>query len=425
VVFNHTAEGDATGPTFCYRGIANTDYYLLSNDASQYADYTGCFNTLNANNPVVRRLIRHSLRYWVEHMHVDGFRFDLASVLSRDENGDPMTSPPILWDIDTDPVLAGTKLIAEAWDAAGLYQVGSFVADNWQEWNGRFRDDIRHFLKGDAGMVPSVTQRLIGSPDIYGYENREAEASINFISCHDGFTLADLVAYNSKHNGANGEDNCDGSNDNISWNCGVEGLTNDPNVLDLRLRQRRNFLVMLLLSSGTPMLGMGDEVGRTQGGNNNAYCQDNALSWFNWEQLDSPTDLRRFVSELIAYRMHRDEVEYQNVLTLSELIEQEDIVWHGVILNEPDWGQESRSFAVTLTSLRRRTRVHLMANAWWNSLSFELPPADTDKHPWCSWIDTAMSSPFDILSVNNLTPVSDRNCLVNPRSIKVLMQRLR
>ena len=420
VVFNHTAEGGADGPTFCYRGIANSDYYLLDDDQSQYADYTGCFNTLNANNPVVRRLIRHSLRYWVEHMHVDGFRFDLASVLSRDEHGQPSPLPPILWDIDTDPVLAGTKLIAEAWDAAGLYQVGSFVADNWQEWNGRFRDDVRHFLKGDAGMVPKVAQRLIGSPDIYGYENRAAEASVNFISCHDGFTLADLVAYNGKHNEVNGENNRDGSDDNASWNCGVEGPTDHPDVLALRLRQRRNFLTLLLLSSGTPMIGMGDEIGRTQQGNNNAYCQDNALSWMDWGLVDAATDLRRFVAQLIAYRMRRDVVLDHDDFTLNQLLSQAQVVWHGVELNQPDWSDDSRSFALTFTSICSRFRLHLMANAWWQPLAFAVPEPGDHFHPWRCWIDTARPSPEDCFAWDDSAPLLEGPCQVMERSIRVL-----
>lgn len=227
VVFNHTTEGGHDGPTLCYRGLANDFYYIIEKDTSRYADFTGCGNTLNANQPIVRRLIQDSLRYWVTQMHVDGFRFDLASILSRDEMGHPLPNPPVLWDIESDPLLAGTKLIAEAWDAAGLYQVGSFVGDTWQEWNGRFRDDVRRFLKGDNGTVSPIAARLLGSPDIYGHEQREAEQSINFVTCHDGFTLNDLVSYNQKHNDANGENNRDGSNDNLSWNCGVEGPTDD------------------------------------------------------------------------------------------------------------------------------------------------------------------------------------------------------
>ena len=246
--------------------LANDFYYILQEDKSQYADYTGCGNTLNANQPIVRRLIQDSLRYWVTQMHVDGFRFDLASILSRDEAGRPLPNPPVLWDIESDPLLAGTKLIAEAWDAAGLYQVGSFIGDTWQEWNGRFRDDVRRFLKGDNGSVSRLATRLLGSPDIYGHEEREAEQSINFVTCHDGFTLNDLVSFNHKHNEANGENNRDGADDNLSWNCGAEGPTDDPAIEALRNRQVKNFLALTLLAAGTPMLLMGDEVRRTQQG---------------------------------------------------------------------------------------------------------------------------------------------------------------
>lgn len=421
VVFNHTAEGDETGRTFCYRGIANSDYYLLGPDPSRYADYTGCANTLNANNPVVRRMIRHSLRYWVEHMHVDGFRFDLASVLDRDETGEPSPLAPILWDIDTDPVLAGTKLIAEAWDAAGLYQVGSFVGDNWQEWNGRFRDDVRRFLKGDAGMVSKVSQRLIGSPDIYGYEHRRAEASVNFITCHDGFTLADLVSYNAKHNEANGEANRDGSSDNASWNCGIEGPTQDPEVLALRQRQLRNFFTLLLLAAGTPMLGMGDEVCRSQQGNNNAYCQDGPISWLDWTLVERHDDLRRFVRELIAFRRRRDVVIDHQELLLEDLLLRNQVTWHGVVPGQPDWSDDSRSFAVTVTSSGHRFRCHLMANAWWEPLRFGLPPAAAGDRPWRCWIDTAQPSPADIVAWADGAPVGSDGCEVAARSIRVLV----
>jgi isoamylase len=327
VVFNHTAEGamagPAAGPTLSYRGLAPNDYYLLQSDGSGGQcdlDVTGCGNSLNANNPVVRRLIRHSLRHWVEQLHVDGFRFDLAAVLSRDEAGNPEPRPPILLDLDSDPVLAGTKLIAEAWDAAGLYEVGSFVGERWQEWNGRFRDDLRHFLKGDSGYAWAAAQRLVGSPDVYGQRCREAELSVNFITCHDGFTLADWASYNAKHNAANGEDNRDGSDDNASWNCGVEGPSNDPDVQALRARQLRNALCLLLLASGTPMLSMGDEVGRSQQGNNNAYCQDNPVSWFDWTLVERQADLLRFTRELIAFRRHRDRMVDHSNLSLSELL---------------------------------------------------------------------------------------------------------
>ena len=267
VVYNHTAEAASDGPTLSFRGLANDDYYLLDpDDRAEYADYTGCGNTTNANGPVVRRLIRDSLRYWVHDMHVDGFRFDLASVFSRDETGLPIPDPPILYDIESDPVLAGTRLIAEAWDAGGLYQVGHFAGDRWVEWNGRFRDDVRSFVRGDPGMGWPLVQRFTGSPDLYGHKDPDTESSLNFVTCHDGFTLHDLVAYDEKHNDANGEGGRDGSDLNVSWNHGVEGPTDDPEILRLRARQVRNFLAFDLLSVGVPMVLMGDEAGRTQDG---------------------------------------------------------------------------------------------------------------------------------------------------------------
>src|SRR5262245_7495904 len=268
VVFNHTAEGNHHGPTLSFRGLDNNAYYILEQDRSRYANYSGCGNTLNSNHPIVRRMILDSLRYWVQEMHVDGFRFDLASILARDPSGQVMPQPTVLWDIESDPVLAGTKLIAEAWDAAGLYQVGTFIGDSWKEWNGRFRDDVRSFFRGDGGSVARLADRLVGSPEIYGHEEREVEQTVNFVTCHDGFTLNDLVSYDHKHNEANGEDNRDGTNDNRSWNCGVEGPTDDPAVEKLRNRQVKNFLTVTMLSLGVPMILMGDEVRHTQGGNN-------------------------------------------------------------------------------------------------------------------------------------------------------------
>jgi glycogen operon protein len=278
VVFNHTAEGGRGGPTLCFRGVDNGTYYILENDRSKYANYSGTGNTLNGNNPIVRRMILDSLRYWVQEMHVDGFRFDLASVLARDSTGQALANPPVLWDIESDPALAGTKMIAEAWDAAGLYQVGTFVGDSWKEWNGRFRDDVRDFFRGANDSVTRVADRFVGSPQIYGHKQREPEQSVNFITCHDGFTLNDLVSYNDKHNEENGEGNRDGNGDNRSWNCGVEGPSGDWQVEALRNRQAKNLLTVTVLAFGVPMILMGDEMRRTQRGNNNAYCQDNQLS---------------------------------------------------------------------------------------------------------------------------------------------------
>ena len=421
VVFNHTSEGGRDGPTFCYRGLANDFYYLLQDDKSQYADYTGCGNTLNANHPIVRRLIQDSLRYWVTQMHVDGFRFDLASIMSRDEMGRPMPNPPILWDIESDPVLAGTKLIAEAWDAAGLYQVGSFIGDTWQEWNGRFRDDVRRFLKGDEGSVPAVAARLQGSPDLYGHEEREAEQSINFVTCHDGFTLNDLVSYNQKHNEANGEHNRDGSNDNLSWNCGAEGPTDNVEIEAVRNRQVKNFFALALLAAGTPMLLMGDEVRRTQRGNNNAYCQDGDISWFDWSLLDRHRDIHRFVQELIAFRQRRDVVADGATWTLNQMLDCARIEWHGVALNRPDWGHYSHSLAFALESVGGRFRLHGMLNAYWETLAFEIPRLHGDSpHTWRRCLDTALASPHDIQAWDTATPIATTTYLVQPRSMVLL-----
>ncbi|MGB5136545.1 MAG: glycogen debranching protein GlgX [Prochlorococcaceae cyanobacterium] len=428
VVFNHTAEGDERGPSFCFRGLANEAYYHLL-PSGTYANYSGCGNTLNANHPVLRRLIRHSLRHWVQNLHVDGFRFDLASVLARDEQGQMARLPAVLWDLETDPVLAGTKLIAEAWDAAGLYQVGSFIGDSWQEWNGRFRDDIRRFVKSDPGLVPKAALRLLGSPDIYGHEEREAEQSVNFISCHDGFTLADLVSYNHKHNEANGEGNRDGSDHNASWNCGVEGPTDDPAVLELRRRQVRNLLALLLLSVGTPMLSMGDEVLRSQQGNNNAYSWDDPLSWFDWTLLERHGDLHRFVRLLIAARTQgRGEMAQAggdgHTLSLNDLLSRYRISWHGVDVDQPDWSVESRSFALGLTSHSGHLRLHLMANAFWEPLRFALPSPDGPGGQWRLWINTAAASPHDIHDWLDGPLLEDSEFAVDARSTVVLISRI-
>jgi isoamylase len=421
VVYNHTTEGGQNGPTLCYRGPGNDFYYILESDPSRYADYTGCGNTLNANNPIVRRLIQDSLRYWVTEMHVDGFRFDLASILSRDESGHPLPSPPILWDIESDPLLAGTKLIAEAWDAAGLYQVGSFAGDAWHEWNGRFRDDVRAFLKGDEGTVRRVAARLIGSPDIFGHEEREAEQSINFVTCHDGFTLNDLVSYDRKHNEANGEENRDGANDNLSWNCGVEGPTDDEAIEALRNRQAKNLLVLNLVAVGTPMLLMGDEVRRSQQGNNNAYCQDSALSWFDWDLVERHRDLRRFVKALNEFRQRRVLVDDAAALTLNELLARAKLQWHGVQLHQPDWNDNSHSLAFTIQSRRGRIRLHGILNAYWEPLTFALPPA-VDGHQWRLCIDTAQAAPHDIRPLEEAPIVAVGDIVAQPRSVVVLGQ---
>jgi glycogen operon protein len=422
VVFNHTAEGDHTGPTLCYRGLDNSAYYILEQNGSRYANYSGCGNTLNANHPIVRRMIVDSLRYWVEEMHVDGFRFDLASILARDASGQVLPNPPVLWDIESDPSLAGTKLIAEAWDAAGLYQVGSFVGDSWKEWNGRFRDDVRNFFRGAEGSTARVADRLIGSPEIYGHKQREAEQSVNFVTCHDGFTLNDLVSYNEKHNEANGENNRDGANDNNSWNCGIEGPTDDPAVEKLRNRQVKNFLTATLFSLGMPMILMGDEVRRTQRGNNNAYCHDNEPSWFDWTLVRKHADLHRFVKLLIARRVLRDAKHEHRRVSLDRLIREADKAWHGVKLYQPDWSDHSHTLALTARVRELGLMFHLILNAYWEPLEFELPSLEGVGR-WSQWIDTALDSPEDIVPWEDLAPVPGFTYLAESRSVVVLISR--
>ena len=421
VVFNHTAEGDHRGPTLSFRGLDNTTYYILEQDGSRYANYSGTGNTLNANHSVVRRMIVDSLRYWVQEMHVDGFRFDLASILARDSSGQPMSNPPVLWDIESDPALAGTKMIAEAWDAAGLYQVGSFVGDSWKEWNGRFRDDVRSFFRGDEGSVTRVADRLLGSPAIYGYKEREAEESVNFVTCHDGFTLNDLVSYNVKHNEANGEGNRDGANDNRSWNCGVEGPTDDPAVENLRNRQIKNLLTCTIFSLGMPMIAMGDEVRRTQRGNNNAYCQDNETSWFDWTLVEKHADVHRFVRLLIERRLLRDvQPEYQRE-SLNQLLRESNKAWHGAMLNQPDWSNWSHSVAFSFELQKEKQLLHLILNAYWEPLEFELPPVrDQSGGGWRRWIDTYLETPQDIVEWQTAPPFTSKTYRAGPRSVVVL-----
>ena len=398
VVYNHTAEGTHAGPTLCFRGLDNDAYYILEHDRSLYANYTGTGNTLNANHPVVRRMIVDSLRYWVGEMHVDGFRFDLASILARDAAGHVMANPPVLWDIESDPLLAGTKLIAEAWDAAGLYQVGGFVGDSWKEWNGRFRDDVRSFIRGEPGSVARFADRLIGSPEIYGHEEREPEQSVNFITCHDGFSLNDLVSYDGKHNAANGEDNRDGCNDNRSWNCGVEGPSDDPAIEALRNRQVKNMLAVTLLSLGMPMLLMGDELRRTQLGNNNAYCYDDETNWLDWSLLEKHADIQRFVKLLLARRLLRNGSHERQRASLNHLIREANKVWHGARLNQPDWSEQSHSIAFSVELNRESMMVHFIMNAYWEPLAFELPQLNgSGCNVWRRWIDTALASPQDIV----------------------------
>jgi glycogen operon protein len=392
VVFNHTAEGDPTGPTLSLRGFDNPTYYILDRaNRARYVDDTGCGNTVNGNESVVRRMILDCLRYWVEHMHVDGFRFDLASSLSRGEDGQPMARPPILMDIEADPVLAGTKIIAEAWDAAGLYQLATFGCERWSVWNGEYRDHVRRFVAGMPASVGPLGDNIVGSANLFQHADRLPSRSVNFITAHDGFTLNDLVSYNRKHNRANGEENRDGTDDNLSWNCGVEGPTEDPGIEALRRQQVKNFLTILLMSEGRPMLLMGDEVRRSQHGNNNAYCQDSEISWFDWDDVERHAEMRRFAQSLI--RFHQGAEIFRDRTFWGEPGATK-ITWHGAKLGEPEWGDDSHALAYELLHEESGEHLHVMLNAFWEPLVFELPPPSPRKR-WLLLVDTANQSPQD------------------------------
>ena len=428
VVFNHTAEGNQEGPTLSWRGLDNQTYYILSEDAAIYHNYSGCGNSLKANHPIVSRFIIDCLRYWVSQMHVDGFRFDLASVLARDAAGASLwhtsvVTSNILWAIESDPVLAGTKLIAEPWDASGLYGVGRFVdlGDWFSEWNGPFRDDVRRFIKGDSGMINSLKARILASPDIYFRSDIDINRSINFITCHDGFTLNDLVSYNQKHNQANRENDRDGSNDNHSWNCGIEGATEDPEIEKLRLRQIKNFFTVLLMSQGTPMLLMGDEVRRTQQGNNNTYCQNNEISWFDWSLTKENHGLFRFVQGAIALIQGLEVFRLEKALATIEGITPY-LIWHEVELDQPETHEDSHNLAFTIAYPKFGEYLHIIFNAYWQSLTYELPKLPPGNS-WYRLIDTSLSTPDDFCELATAPLVENQLLPVAPRSSVVLMAR--
>jgi isoamylase len=422
VVFNHTDEGNHQGPVFCFKGIDNATYYYLSpQDRRYYEDYTGCGNTFNCNHPIPEKLIIDSLRYWVSELHVDGFRFDEASVLSRGEDGTPLCHPPVIWAIELNDVLIESKVIAEAWDAAGLYQVGHFPGHRWAEWNGRYRDDVRRFIKGDSGLVGSVAARVSGSPDLYEWSRHEPVNSINFIVAHDGFTLNDLVSYNIKRNHANGEGNRDGVDDNLSWNCGVEGPTDDPEVEALRERQIKNFAAILLVSQGVPMIGMGDEVRRTQGGNNNAYCQDNEISWFDWTLVEKHAGMLRYWQRMIAFRLRHPTIHRPRYFT-GEVNARGmcDLSWHGCDGTTPNWGDpDARAVAFTLGGKGEDADLHVIMNMYWEPLSFVLP--DLRGRVWKRAADTALPSPDDIAEPGHEAPVTAGSYQAGPRSVVILI----
>jgi glycogen operon protein len=400
-------------------------YLLDTGDRSRYLDFTGTGNTVNCNHPQVTAFIVHCLEYWVEEMHVDGFRFDLASVFTRGENGVVLRNPPLPWDIELSRGLAGIPLIAEAWDAAGLYQVGAFPGSAWAEWNGAYRDAVRRFVRGDGGLVGTVASRIAGSSDLYAAGGRLPCDSINFITCHDGFTLADLVSYNGKHNEANGEDNRDGSNDNLSWNCGAEGPTDDAAILALRHRQAKNLLAVLMLSRGVPMLCAGDELLRTQRGNNNAYCQDNELSWLDWGRLGSQREMLQFTRGMIAFRRRHASLTVNRFYHGRAIAGRgiADIAWHGKRLHQPAWDDPAaRVLAFTVAGIAAgEPDLHAILNMSEESIEAELP--ELEGRDWHLAVDTGQSPPNDIIEPARQARLSVRSYRVIPRSVVVLEAR--
>jgi glycogen operon protein len=424
VVFNHTDEGNQLGPMFGFRGIDNRSYYYLVPSARQYyMDYSGCGNTFNCNHPIVQKLIVECLRYWVKEAHVDGFRFDEGSILSRGEDGAPCQHPPLVWQVELDEDLMDTKLIAEAWDAAGLYQIGHFPGDRWGEWNGRYRDTIRRFVKGDPGIIGQVADAIGGSASLYEYRGGKPTNSINFIDCHDGFTLNDMVSYNSKHNEANGEGNRDGINENLSWNCGVEGDTSDSNINKIREQQIRNFASILMLSRGVPMFVAGDESRNTQYGNNNAYCQDNEVGWFDWIKPEKHADLYRFWKLMIAFRKKHPALRKNSFFT-GEVNQRglKDVSWHGTVLNAPGWDDsQARALGFTLAGFENEPDIHVMMNMYWEPLDMAVPVIPARL--WTRAVDTSLPSPSDIADPGTEIMCSDQSYRVNGRSVVVLVNK--
>jgi glycogen operon protein len=419
VVFNHTAEGNELGPTLCFRGIDNAIFYALAKDKRHYKDYTGTGNTVNANNPVVRDHVLAALRYWAVEMHVDGFRFDEASILDRDENGKLLSDAPLLERIAEDPVLRDVKIIAEAWDAAGAYQVGRFSENRWAEWNGRYRDQVRRFWRGDDGMLGLFASRICGSADIYAKSGKGPKSSINFITCHDGFTMNDLVSYNDKHNEANGENNHDGSDNNISDNCGAEGKTADPGIESLRKRRIKNFILTLFVSRGVPMLLGGDEFRRTQDGNNNAYCQDNKTSWHDWTLPEQNRDILRFTGGMIAFRRTHP------VLSKEQFYTDTEIQWFGPHGGLPKWEDpKAKQFACVIHGDKKRT-LYLMFNADADVVDFVLPAALPGNF-WHIVADTSHESPKDIFATDGGACLENqKKYRLNPHSSVILVARTR
>ena len=426
VVFNHTAEGGGDGPVISFRGLDNVIYSLLDPQSREYLNFSGCGNTVNCNHPLVRSLIMDCLRYWVVEMHVDGFRFDLASVLGRDQQGNVLSNPPMVEKIAEDPILAHTKIIAEAWDAAGLYQVGSFSTNRrWAEWNGKFRDDVRRFLCGHDDIVAPLATRLTGSADLYQDDGRSPCNSINFITSHDGFTLYDQVSYNEKHNLANGEDNRDGSNDNMSWNSGSEGPTKNAALEGLRLRRIKTFATILFLSQGVPMLVAGDEFGRTQQGNNNAYCQDNEISWLNWELAEQNHGLLRFFTQLIALRKKHPVFHRTDFFPATE--ENPEIEWQSLTPGKPDWSSSCKTLAFILhgkvANIRHDDDFFVLLNGGHTAEEFIIPAPPAGRL-WHKLLDSAAPSPRDLVSEKNAPAVRATTITVESLAAMVFISKV-
>ena len=427
VVFNHTAEGNERGPYISYKGIDNKTYYLLT-PGGYYYNFSGCGNTLNCNHPVVRNMILDCLRYWASEYHIDGFRFDLASILSRDQQGRPLPNPPIIESLAHDPILGKCKLIAEAWDAGGLYQVGSFPSwGRWAEWNGEYRDSIRKFIKGNGDVAGEIVQRIEGSPDIYG--DRGPTASINFITCHDGFTLKDLVSYNNKHNKANGENNLDGTTNNNSWNCGEEGPTDNSQVQQLRIKQIKNAITLLMLSRGIPMILSGDEFANTQFGNNNAYCQDNEISWLNWDLLEENQEIFNYFKSIIEFRKEHPVLTTDHYDTDYNQTGYPEISWHGLELWDFDPSESTLTMAVLFASpaVKYDTDndqfIYAAINMHWEMHGFELPNLPEGKK-WHIVANTGIEFPEDIWEADKQPEVDNQNeVLVSSRSIILLVAK--
>ena len=427
VVFNHTAEGNEKGPYISYRGIDNKTYYMLTPEGYYY-NFSGCGNTLNCNNPIVRSMILDCLRHWAANYHIDGFRFDLAAILGRAQDGSPMNNPPLLESLAFDPILGKCKLIAEAWDAAGLYQVGSFPSwGRWAEWNGKYRDDLRKFLKGDKGTNSAVAQRLQGSPDLYHWQKRGTRASVNFITAHDGFTLMDLVSYNEKHNEANGEGNADGDDHNNSWHCGHEGPTDDAKINRLRIKQIKNIAAILLVSQGTPMLLSGDEMGNTQFGNNNVYCQDNEISWLDWQLLDTNAEIFNFFKKMITFRKAHP-VLGRGANLRSRNSEYPVISLHGTKAGHVDYSDENPILALLLCNPGRGKRkddfIYVAMNMHWQTHVFELPELPEDIS-WHVFVNTDMQPPKDVWEAGDEVVIENQSeFIVGSRSVVILVGKM-